>query len=321
MAHIFEFLYNQLWATIPLPQADHTGQTVIVTGANVGLGLEAARHFTQFNARKVIVAVRNIDKGEKAKQSIEESTKRSGVVEVWQMDLSSYESVKQFAVRAQGLERLDVVVENAGIATRTYRVAEDNEATITTNVVSTFLMALLLLPKMRETASRFNVTPHLSVVSSEVHGWAIFPEKTSPNIFKTLNDKETANMAERYPMSKLLEVLYCRELAARHSKSNGPHVIINYLTPGLCHSELTREVRAFAILKFFFARTTEVGSRTLVHAANAGQDSHGQYLCNCKITEPAPFVRSEEGKKAQERVWAELSQKFEAIQPGIMDNV
>ena len=90
----------------------------------------------------------------------------------------------------------------------------------------------------------------------------------------------------RYPMSKLLEVFYCRELAARHSKTSGPHVIINYLTPGLCHSELTREApSSLAILKFFFARTTEVGSRTLVHAASAGQDSHGQYLRNCKISE------------------------------------
>lgn len=322
MAELFKFLHNQLWVTPPLPQADHTGQTVIVTGANVGLGLEAARHFTRFNARKVIVAVRNLEKGEKARQSIEESTKRFGVVEVWQVDLSSYESVKQFAARAQGLERLDAVVENAGIATRIYRVEEDNEATITTNVVSTFLMALLLLPKLRETASRFNVTPHLSVVSSEVHGYIAFAEKTSPNIFKTLNDKETANMAERYPMSKLLEVFYCRELAARHSKSNTPHVIINYLTPGLCHSELTRGSNlGIALLKFFFARTTEVGSRTLVHAASAGPNSHGQYLRNCEMSEPAPLVLGEEGEKAQARVWEELSQKLEKIQPGIMSNV
>ena len=56
----------------------------------------------------------------------------------------------------------------------------------------------MLLPKLRETASKFNVTPHLSLVSSEVHGFTTFAEKTSPNIFKTLNDKETANMSERY---------------------------------------------------------------------------------------------------------------------------
>lgn len=139
---------------------------------------------------------------------------------------------------------------------------------------------------MRDTATKFNVIPHLSVVSSEVHGWTQFPERNSANIFKTLNDKETANMAERYPLSKLLEVFCCRELAARHSQSSSPHVIINYLTPGLCHSELTREAGIqLMIMKFFFARTTEVGSRTLVHGALAGPESHGNYLDDCKVTE------------------------------------
>ena len=61
--------------------------------------------------------MRNLEKGEAAKKSIEESTRRTGVVQVWQLDLASYESVKDCAKRAQGLERLDVLVENAGIVT------------------------------------------------------------------------------------------------------------------------------------------------------------------------------------------------------------
>lgn len=98
----------------------------------MGLGLEAARHFTRLDAEKVILAVRNLEKGEAAKRSIEETTNRKNVVEVWQLDLASYESVKQFAKKANELRRLDAVVENAGIATGTFRVSEDNESTITT---------------------------------------------------------------------------------------------------------------------------------------------------------------------------------------------
>lgn len=192
------FLYNQLIVSLPYPTGDHSGQTIIVTGANVGLGLEAARHFTRLNARKVVLGVRNLEKGEAAKKSIEETTKRKGVVEVWQLDLTSYESTKQFVKRAEALERLDTVVENAGIATAEYRVAEDNEATITTNVVSTYLLGLMILPKLRETGTKFNITSHLVIVSSEVHARSTFPERSSANIFKTLNDKETANMADRY---------------------------------------------------------------------------------------------------------------------------
>lgn len=77
-----EFLYSQLFVRIPYPTRDFTNETVIVTGANAGLGLEAARHFTRLNAAKVILAVRSISKGEAAKQSIESSTKRTSVVEV-----------------------------------------------------------------------------------------------------------------------------------------------------------------------------------------------------------------------------------------------
>ncbi|KAL8785909.1 MAG: hypothetical protein Q9195_008430 [Heterodermia aff. obscurata] len=298
---------------LPYPTTKHTGQTIIVTGSNVGLGLEAARHFTRLDAEKVILAVRNVEKGEAAKKSIEETTNRKNVVEVWQLDLASYESVKQFAKKANQLRRLDAIVENAGIATLTFRTSEDNESTITTNVVSTFLLALMILPKLQETATKFNVTPYLTVVSSDVHSWTSFPERNSANIFDTLNNKETANMQERYPISKLLEVFYCRELAERIGKSSKPRVIVNFLNPGLCHSELSREAGWFlTVLKFFFARTTEVGSRTLVTATEGGEATHGK---------PSKLVRSEEGAKTQVRVYDELSAKLEAIQPGIMSNI
>jgi NAD(P)-dependent dehydrogenase (short-subunit alcohol dehydrogenase family) len=140
-----------------------------VTGGNVGLGREAARHFVRLGASKVILACRSVEKGEVAKVDIEESTKRMGVVEVWQVDLSSYESVKQFCAQASKLERLDIVVENAGLATPKYEEVEGMESTITVNVISTFLMALLLLPKLRADAVKFNVLPRLSIVASDAH--------------------------------------------------------------------------------------------------------------------------------------------------------
>ena len=192
------FLYTQLFVTLPYPTHSLSGQTIIVTGSNVGLGLEAARHFTRIGAAKVILAVRTLSKGEAAKESIESSTNRKGVVEVWQLDLSNYESVKEFARKVQKLDRLDALVENAGIATTKYSVLEDNESTITTNVVSTFLLALSLLPKLRESGQKFNITPHLVIVCSGVHAWTPFTERNSTNIFDTLNNKETANMADRY---------------------------------------------------------------------------------------------------------------------------
>ncbi|KAI4265513.1 MAG: hypothetical protein L6R38_009365, partial [Xanthoria sp. 2 TBL-2021] len=258
---------EQLFANLPYPDTPFTDQIVIVTGSNTGLGLEAARHYVRLGAAKVILAVRSLEKGEAAKNSLDRSENRPGVVEVWHLDLSSYDSVKQFAKRANHLPRLDVLLENAGIATGQFRISEDNESTITTNVVSTFLLALLLLPKLRESSTKFNTTPHLTIVTSEVHFFTNFPEKDSPNNFDTLNNPDTARMSERYGVSKLLEVFYLRELASRTATttSKNNNIILNLVNPGLCHSELAREgdfrVRA---LKLFLARTAEVGSRNLL---------------------------------------------------------
>lgn len=140
-----------------------------MTGANCGLGLEAARHFVRLNASKVILGCRSVQKGELAKTDIERTTNRKDVVEVWQVDLTSFASVREFCVRARALERLDIVIENAGIATGKFEQFEGYESTITVNVISTFLMALMLLPKLRESASKFNITPRLTIVSSDAH--------------------------------------------------------------------------------------------------------------------------------------------------------
>lgn len=90
----------------------------------------------------------------------------------------------------------------------------------------------------------------------------------------------------RYPASKLLEVLYGRELATHMDKSDTPPVVLNFIDPGLCHSELTREAGwALYFFKLVFARSTEVGSRTLVTGGTAGMDCHGQYMGSCRIEE------------------------------------
>ena len=161
------------------------------------MGLEAARHFVRLDAQKVILAVRTISKGETAKKSIEESEKRTDVVEVWELNPSSFASVKEFASKSQSLERLDVLVENAGMYTFNFKMAEDNERTITVNVVSTFLLALLLLPKLRETALAVKKPSELNFTGSFVHKLTKFPERENEHIFAGLAKKESARMNDR----------------------------------------------------------------------------------------------------------------------------
>ncbi|KAF2498549.1 short-chain dehydrogenase/reductase-like protein [Lophium mytilinum] len=325
MASLSHFLHSQLRVTLPTPTTSFTNQTVIVTGSNTGLGKEAARHIAALNCSLLILAVRDVSKGEAAKQDILATTKRpAATIEVWPLDMGSYASVQAFAARAnKELERVDVLLANAGISTGVYTRLEDNESTITVNVVSTFLLALLMLPKLRETAQKFGTTPTLTVTASEVHHWTKFGEQNAEEgkIFETLNAEKTAKMGERYMTSKLLEVFGVREMAGR----GGAAVTVNCVNPGLCYSSLTRDkgfaAWVMAVMLAALARTTEAGSRTLVHAVSYGPESHGKYLSDCKIEEPSAFVRSEVGQKTQVRVWDELTKKLEAIRPGVTKNL
>lgn len=153
-----------------------------------------------------------------------------------------------------------------------------------------------------------------------------FPERNSANIFETLNNPKTARMHDRYNVSKLLEVFACRHITRNHPASQ-LHVTMNFLTPGLCESELLRDanivLRAVGwVVKKLVARTTEVGARTLVHGGvTAGQETHGKFLETCQVLECAKLVEGPEGKTLEDRVWGELSQKLELIQPGVTKNL
>ncbi|KAI5235713.1 NAD(P)-binding protein [Aureobasidium subglaciale] len=319
------FFYSQFFVTPTYPEQSCNGQVFVVTGANVGLGLEASRHLVRLGADKVILACRNAEKGEAAVKDIEQSTKRTGVAEVWSLDLSSFESVKEFAKKVDTLPRIDAIIENAGISTEKFQLFEGMESTVTVNVISTFLLALLVLPALKRSSQKHNIQPRLTIVASEVHHWTDIPERKkiseSDSILDALASPDLSQMGIRYPVSKLLDVLATRALVEKTSSSYP--VTINTMNPGFCYSELSREMDgiAFQIMLKILARTTEVGSRTLVAAALASHDTHGQYMSDCKVEEPSKFVRSEEGRKTQDKVWAELSARLEEISPGILSNI
>ena len=191
--------------------------------------------------------------------------------------------------------------------------------------MGTFLLALLLMPKLRSDGRKYGFTPTLTVVTSELHEFVAFDERKEPGIFAHLNDekKSAAGMGSRYPVSKLLEVFALREIAREHPvKQLG--CTLNLVNPGWCHSELTREMTSpvVTVVKKVMCRTTDAGSRTLVDAAiGHGNDTHGQYLSNQRVADVAPLVASIEGLDVQKKVWHELAQMLEVIQPGILKNL
>lgn len=316
------------FSNLPYPETDCTGKTVIVTGASGGLGLEAARHFVRLNGEKVILGCRSIEEGNQAKADIEKSTKKVGtnVIAVWQVDLGSFDSVKKFCDHANNLQRLDIVIENAAVGVATYNQLEGYEESITVNVLSTFLMALLLLPALRRSATQFNITPHLVFVSSDAHYFTSLPQRNSPRIFDELRGSK--DMHTRYYVSKLLMILIARELARTVDESvpKKPHVIINTLNPGFCNTQIIRHAPwpvywVLFVVARLIARTAEMGSRAIMTAAFAGGETHGKYMCDCRLNDGSSFVQSEEGRRVGKRAHDELLAILEAGSPGISNNI
>jgi NAD(P)-dependent dehydrogenase (short-subunit alcohol dehydrogenase family) len=126
------------------------GKTVIVTGSNTGVGFATALKYVQLAASTVILGVRSLQKGEIAKVKIEEAAGRSGVVQVWQLDMASFESIDAFAKRVESLKRVDVAVLNAGLINRTFKLSKEGwEDNLQVNTLGTALLAILLTPKLQ----------------------------------------------------------------------------------------------------------------------------------------------------------------------------
>lgn len=280
-------IFSNLFITLPVPEStpDLPNQTIIVTGSNTGLGLEASRHLLRLGVGKLIMAVRSLEKGEAARTELLSSTKRlPSSVEVWHLDMEDYSSITSFAHRATTtLPRLDALLANAGILTNGFALVNGIERTIAVNVVSTYLLFLLLLPKLRQSPS----TGHFVVPNSALHYLApvkeLVPCPNGGSILSRLNDQtQTVDMLARYNVSKLLVVYVTRELDSRMRASRKPAVVVNTPNPSYCKSGLLRDSPQPAPPDFL-ARTTEMGSRALVHGLLAGEESSGQYLTNCHV--------------------------------------
>lgn len=286
------FISNH-FITLPYPTAipGIEDQTIIVTGANGGLGYQACQHLLRIGVGKLIMAVRNVDKGEDARQKLLQATGRdTNSVEVWKLDMCSYASVKEFAGRAvASLPRLDAVLANAAICTSEFMVDEGNERSLTVNVITPSLLLLLLLPKLREAPTR----GRFSIVSSKVHYLVNLAQlqtsgKGHDSIFDLLSDPKKANMGDRYFLSKLLALYATRGLADAMAQSGKAKVVLNAPNPSYCRSDLERESGGLT-LKFkqtvMGARSTEMGSRALVHAVLAGEETHGCFVNDCHVEE------------------------------------
>lgn len=290
---------------LPPPGSFH-GQTVLITGSNTGIGLETTRHAVSLGASKIIMGVRSVEKGEKAREDILSKIPANQFakidIEVWQLDMSSFKNVMAFVHRMKEYvshpgNRLDTAILNAGLASAVWQLTPDGwETQIQVNGLSTALLSLELLPILLSSASSAPSRPHLVIVSSDMHQQALLPQRSAPNILEALNDKEqwqkmhAKSPVERYAVSKIFNQWTSIEVAklVPLDRAGREKVIVTSATPGFCKSELlSREEGAPFLLKVVqavCARTPADGAKAIIDAA-VRQDGHGKWLENQKLTE------------------------------------
>jgi len=200
------------WTAADLPSLD--GRTIVVTGANSGIGKVAARELARAGAR-VTLAVRDTTKGEAA------AAEMTGDVGVRELDLSDLSSVRAFAEAWEG--DLDVLINNAGVmATPLTRTKDGFELQIGTNHLGHFALTNLLLPR---------ITERVVTVSSGAH-------RTGKIDLDDLNWEQRDYQRWRaYGQSKLGLTLFTNELARR---VDGSGLTANSLHPGVMASNLGR---------------------------------------------------------------------------------
>ncbi|KAK2870949.1 hypothetical protein Q8A67_023476 [Cirrhinus molitorella] len=301
-------LYLLLYVTVlKQPKCKSTaklhGKTVIVTGANTGIGKATALDLAKRGAR-VILACRDESRAQAAVTDIQ---RESGNKEVLYMhlDLASLKSVRSFAENFLKREsRLDILINNAGLVVG--GKTEDGFGRIFgVNHLGHFLLTTLLLERLKESGPSRIVT-----VSSNAHWWG----KIDFDCINTHKDlglgKSAVAIMRLYGHSKLCNVLFTYELAKR---LKGTNVTCYSLHPGGIKTEIGRHVNIWwqlvlvPILLLFFS-DVESGAQTSLYCAlqEGIEPLSGRYFSNCAVQNVSAKARDDAVAK---KLW-EVSERL-----------
>ena len=255
------------WTADQIP--DQTGRTAVVTGANSGIGLVTALELARAGAT-VVLACRNVSKGAAAVKEIQEATP-SADLKVQELDLSSLDSVRQFA-DALDVEKLDLLVNNAGIMwTPQQRTKDGYELQFGTNHLGHFALTGLLLPRLRRADAARVVT-----VSSNEH-------KRGHMHFDDIQLERSYGSRKAYRQSKLANAAFGLELDRRLRDAGLP--IKSVLAhPGYTATNLqftgptgiTKPVMKLG--NFLIGMSREQGALPTLYAATATDVEGGEYF-------------------------------------------
>ena len=301
------------------PGINLSGKTAIVTGATAGIGLEISRQLLSYKVSNLVLAVRNLPKGETVRQALlsEPAVKTANpnaTVKVLELDTESYESVQRF-VSAFKVEfhDLHLLIANAGVGTAAKELASSgHEKDIQVNYLSNVLLTLALLPTLETTANKIGAPTRVTWTGSRAYTHTSLAEKLplkkGEEVLKHFDTTDAMPMFTRYADSKLLCVLFQLELAKHY---NPDKVIINSFCPGQVDTGMTDVLPIYLripinVVKAIRARSPEKAGWIALNAAVvASAETHGRLLGDMAVVEPWGFIKSEEGQRVQKMLWNE----------------
>ncbi|XP_069552651.1 retinol dehydrogenase 12-like [Brachyistius frenatus] len=270
------------------------GKTVVITGANTGIGKETAIDLAKRGA-KVIIACRDMEKAGAAVKEIKESS-GSDSVACMKLDLSDTKSIREFAEAINRDEqKLNILINNAGVMVCPYgKTADGFEMQIGVNHMGHFLLTHLLIDLIKRSAPARIIT-----VSSMAHSWG------SINL-EDINSEKSYDKGRAYSQSKLANVLFTRSLARR---LEGTGVTAYVLHPGVVQTDLWRHLSGFQqlVMKVVspFTKNSVQGAQTSIYCAvePSLEKESGGYYSDCA---PASCCAAAKDDDLAKKLW-ELS--------------
>ncbi len=247
------------------------GKVVIVTGANTGLGYETTKDLAS-RGYTVILACRNASKANAAIEEIKQSIPAADLVFL-PIDLSSLSSVRKFAEEfTSKYDRLDVLINNAGVMMPPYTKTEDGfELQFEANYLGHFLLTGLLLETITQTPNSRIVT-----LSSIAH-------KNGKINFEDLQSEKNYSASDAYAQSKLACLMFTFELQRRLERATHHETISVGAHPGIATTELSRHMPKilYSILRYTIAplitHAPDKGAKPTLMAATSSADGGDYY--------------------------------------------
>ncbi len=242
------------------------GRIAIITGANIGLGLNTALELAGKGC-SVVLACRSLDKAADAKTEILRQHPKAKV-ESLQLDLCSLQSVRDFAAKFSAAHpRLDLLINNAGIMMPPYSLSEDGfESQLAANYLGHFALTGLLLPLLEKTGGSRVVS-----LSSLAHNW-------SGMRFDDLQFSKGYNKRKAYGQSKFACLMFAYELNRRLQKA-GSAILSVAAHPGVSATNLAQHMpRALSMFMPLFGQSAADGALPTLYAA-LGDDIKGGDYC------------------------------------------